>query len=51
MSKKSDEFTTRQDVEKFLRRVQLKAFFHNKEDKSDNKEKDAFETPNAKKSK
>ena len=50
-SKKSDEFTTRQDVEKFLRRVQLKAFFHNKEDKSDNTEKDAFETLTAKKSK
>ena len=51
ISKKSDEFTTRQDVEKFLRRVQLKAFFHNKEDKSDNTEKDAFETLTAKKSK
>ena len=50
ISKKSDEFTTRQDVEKFLRRVQLKAFFHNKEDKSDNTEKDAFETLTAKKS-
>ena len=49
ISKKSDEFTTRQDVEKFLRRVQLKAFFHNKEDKSDNTEKDAFETLTAKK--
>ena len=45
------KFTTRQDVEKFLRRVQLKAFFHNKEDKSDNTEKDAFETLTAKKSK
>ena len=51
ISKKSDEFTTRQDVEKFLRRVQLKAFFHSKEDKSDNTEKDAFETLTAKKSK
>ena len=51
ISKKSDEFTTRQDVEKFLRRVQLKAFFHNKEDKSDNTEKDAFQTLTAKKSK
>ena len=51
ISKKSDEFTTRQDVEKFLRRVQLKAFFHNKEDESDNTEKDAFETLTAKKSK
>ena len=51
ISKKSDEFTTRQDVEKFLRRVQLKAFFQNKEDKSDNTEKDAFQTLTAKKSK
>ena len=34
-----------------LRSVQLKAFFHNKEDKSDNTEKDAFETLTAKKSK
>ena len=51
ISKKSDEFTTRQDVEKFLRRVQLKAFFDNKEDKSDNTEKDAFQTLTAKKSK
>ena len=51
ISKKSDEFTTREDVEKFLRRVQLKAFFHNKEDKSDNTKKDAFETLTAKKSK
>ena len=50
ISKKSDEFTTTQDVEKFLRRVQLKAFFHNKEDKSDNTEKDAFETLTAKNS-
>ena len=51
ISKKSNEFTTRQDVEKFLRRVQLKAFFHNKEDKSDNTAKDAFETLTAKKPK
>ena len=27
ISKKIDEFTTRQDVDKFIRRVQLKAFF------------------------
>ena len=51
ISKKSDEFTTTQDIEKFLRRVQLKAFFHNKEDKSENTEKDTFETLTAKKSK
>ena len=32
ISKKTDEFSVKQDVEKFLRRVQLKAFFHDKED-------------------
>ena len=51
ISKKTDEFTSRQDVELFLCRVQLKAFFHNKEGKSDSTEKDAFETLTAKKSK
>ena len=51
ISKKSDEFTTRQDVEKFLCRIQLKAFFYKKEDKSDITEKDAFETLTTKKSK
>jgi len=39
-SKKTDEFTTRQDVEKFIRRVQLKAFFHDKEEQSDTTEED-----------
>ena len=34
ISKKLDEFSVKQDVEKFLRRVQLKAFFHDKEDDS-----------------
>ena len=28
ISQKTDEFSVKQDVEKFLRRVQLKAFFH-----------------------
>ena len=32
ISKKLDEFSIKQDVEKFLCRVQLKAFFHDKED-------------------
>ena len=32
--KKLDEFSVKQGVEKFLRRVQLKAFFHDKEDDS-----------------
>ena len=51
IAKKTDEFTTKQDVEKFLRRVQLKAFFHDKEDQSDATEKDAFETLTTRKSK
>ena len=51
IAKKIDEFTRRQDVEKFLCRVQLKAFFHDKEDQSDITEKDAVETPTARKSK
>ena len=34
MFKKLDEFSVKQDVEKFLRRVQPKAFFHDKEDDS-----------------
>ena len=51
IAKKIDEFTRRQDVEKFLSRVQLKAFFHDKEDQSDTTEKDAIETLIARKSK
>ena len=51
IAKKIDEFTRRQGVEKFLRRVQLKAFFHDKEDQSDTTEKDAVETLTARKSK
>ena len=38
-------------IAKFLRRVQLKAFFHNKEDISRTSEKDIFETINVRKSK
>ena len=34
ISKKTDEISAKQDVKKFLRRVQLKAFFHEKEDNS-----------------
>ena len=36
LKKKTNEFSVKQDVEKFLRCVQLKAFFYNKEDDSDN---------------
>ena len=44
-------FSVKQDVEKFLRRVQLKAFFHDKEDDSNTSDKDTFETLQVRKSK
>ena len=34
IAKSTDEFSVMQDFEKFLRRIQLKAFFHDKEDNS-----------------
>ena len=51
ISKKLDEFSVKQDVEKFLRRVQLKAFLHDKEDDSNTSDKDIFETLQTRKSK
>ena len=51
ITKRTDEFAIKPDVEKFLRRVQLKAFFHNKENNSHTSEKDIFETINIWKSK
>ena len=42
ISKKLDEFSVKQDVEKFLRRVQPKAFFQDKEDDSNTSDKDTF---------
>ena len=51
ISKKLDEFSVKQDVEKLLRRVQLKAFFHDKEDDSNTSDKDIFETLQTRKSK
>ena len=47
ISKKLDEFSVKQDVEKFLRRIQLKA----KEDASNTSDKDIFETLQTRKSK
>ena len=44
IAKRTDEFPVKQDVEKFLRRIQLKAFFHDKEDNSNASDKDIFET-------
>ena len=50
ISKKLDEFSVKQDVENFLRRVQLKAFLHDKEDDCNTSDKDTFETPQVRKS-
>ena len=50
ISKKVDEFSVKQDVEKFLRHVQLKAIFHDKEDDSNTSDKDTFETLQTRKS-
>lgn len=43
-SKTTDESSVKQDVEKFFRRVHLKAFFYNKEDDSITSNEDTFET-------
>ena len=51
ISKKLDEFSVKKDVEKFLCHVQLKAFFHDKEDDSNTSDKDIFETLQTRKSK
>ena len=51
ISKKLDEFSVKQDVEKFLRRIQLKALFRDKEDDSNTSDKDIFETLQTRKSK
>ena len=51
ITKSTNEFSIKQDVEKFLRHVQLKAFFHDKEDDSDTSNKYIFETLLVRKSK
>ena len=51
ISKKPDKLSVKQDVEKFLRRVQLKAFFHDKKDDSNISNEDTFETLQVRKSK
>ena len=51
ITKRTNEFSIKQDVEKFLRRVQLKAFFNDKEDDSDTSNKEIFETLQVRKSK
>ena len=50
ITKKLDKFSVKQDVEKFLRRVQLKAFFHDKKDDSNTSDKDTFEKLQTRKS-
>jgi len=42
IAKRSDEFSVKQDVEKFLRLVQLKAFFHDQDDNSITSDKRCF---------
>ena len=44
MSKELDEFSIKQDVEKFLYHVKLNVFFHDKKDNSNTSDKDIFET-------
>ena len=43
MAKKTGEFTTKQDVEKFFSLRSVKAFFRDKENQSEITEKDVFE--------
>jgi len=51
VAKRTDEFQLNETLIKFLRRVQLKPFFHDKEDNSNTSENDVFETLNVRKSK
>ena len=41
---KTDEVSVKQEIKKFLRRVQLKAFFYDKQDDSNTSNKDTLET-------
>ena len=43
-TKKTDEFTVKEDTEKFLRRVKLKAHLHNKEQHSNEPQRDELES-------
>lgn len=43
IAKRTDEFSVKQDVEKFLCHIELKAFFHDKEDNSNTSDKDILE--------
>ena len=50
LTKKTDEFTVKEYTEKFLSRVKLKAHFHDKEQPSDEPQRDEFESLKPKKS-
>ena len=50
LTKKTDEFTVKEYTEKFLRRVKLKAYFRDKEQPSDEPQRDEFESLKPKKS-
>ena len=50
LTKKTDEFTVKEDTENFLRRVKLKAHFHDKEQPSDEPQRYKFESLKPKKS-
>ena len=51
IAKSSNKFSVKQDVERFLRRIQLKAFFDHKEDTFNASGKDIFEILQVRKSK
>ena len=50
LTKKTDKFTVKEDTENFLCRVKLKAHFHDKEQPSDEPQRDEFESLKPKKS-
>ena len=49
--KRTDKFSVKQDLEKVLCRVQLKAFFHDKSNSNGSSDKDVFQKLNKRKSK
>ena len=50
LTKKAGEFNFKEDTKKFIRRVNLNAHFHDKEESSDQLQRDEFESLNPKKS-
>ena len=51
IAKRTDKFLVKQDLEKFLCRMQLKAFFHDKSNSNASSDKDVFQKLNNRKSK